>query len=400
MEKNKQNRPTKSKIIPKLKANVERYSNTKETLETLRRAIETAESSLYPNRYNLLQIYHTITKDPHLTALINHRKERIKGLSYSLIKTTVDRIEPKSTQIFSQYWFKNFLDYTLDAIFFGNSLVEVYAAQGEDPDAVSLNLIPREFVIPEAGQIKLSPEQQTGEISYLEAPYDTLTLDISQNLDPKALGALLPVAKYVLFKNEALLNWSQYTEIFGQPLRVATTDSDDIDELDSIASFLANLGRSGYMIKNSSTSVEFLGSDSKGSTTELYADFVDYLDKQVSKAIVGGTMLTDEGSSRSQAEVHERGSLIFTKADMRFVETVINRLLIPKLQNLGIITEKNLLFRFEEPDLATIEEKILIDTFLLEHFEILDRNYFQKRYGVSLRPKNPTELKKAVATDK
>ena len=61
---------------------------------------------------------------------------------------------------------------------------------------------------------------------------------------------------------------------------------------------------SGFGVMDKDDEMEFM--DSSSSKGEAFAVFLDYLDKQISKLVLGGTMISDNGSSRSQSEVHER----------------------------------------------------------------------------------------------
>lgn len=363
------------------KAKREEHFNTKNTLSVLQRAIDTAESIDYPNRYNLLEIYFDIIKDAHLDSVVKHRKTRVKGLEYAVIKQN-GTIDTKATQVFKEAWFSKFLNYTLDAIFYGNSLVEVFNNKGLD-----CVLIPRENVIPEFQEIKYWPSSQNGDIDYSAPIYSKRLVDINNANDNRNLGEYLSVSKLVLLKTEALLNWSQHVELFGQPIRIATTDTQDPVEHQAILKYLAELGRSGYLVKNSATEIEFQSDENKGDSSKMYLEFEKFVNEEISKKILGGTMITDSGSSRSQSEVHLKGSYLYTKEDIAFVERVINNQLLPVLRNMGIISAKGVMFKFREPEILTVDEKIKVDEFLLKHFDVKDITYFNERYGAELEYK-------------
>jgi len=352
------------------------------TLSRYKNAVDTAENILYPNRTELLQIYNDVIKDAHLSSVIKHRKTRIKGLQYNLYKDS-GKTDKQSLNLFTNKSFNKFLEYTLDAMFYGNSLVEIIKdSEGE----IDYALIPRQNVIPEFKRIKYNAYSMNGDIDYSLSQYSNTLVDINNQDDYRNLGELLDVSKLILFKNELLLNWSQYIELFGQPWRVATTDSNDPEEVSSILSSLKDVGRSGYFIKNSQTQLEMIANSTNSQS--LYESFAKYIDEQVSKKILGASMITDDGASNSQAQVHLTSSYIFTKSDIKFVEGVINYQLIPQLVELGYIS-KSVTFAFTEPEILTIDEKIKIDTFLLEHFNINDLEYFNNRYGVSVESKTP-----------
>lgn len=368
MKKIKDTLASKLKQVP--------HFTTKITLQRYKFAVDSAEDVDNPNRYDLLEIYNDIVKDPHLSSLLKHRKTRIKGLQYNLYKES-GRTANKSLTLFQDKSFSKFIEYALDAMFYGNSLIEIQLTD----NGLEYLLIPRYNIIPEKSAIKYYPLTSYPDFYYNELPYSNTLVNINNNDNNKDLGELLDVSKLILFKNEMLLNWSQYIELFGQPWRIATTNSTDPMELDIILQSLKDVGRSGYFIKDANTTLELLANSSNSQS--LYESFAKYIDEQVSKKILGATMITDSGASLSQSQVHLASSYIYTKADIKFIEDVINYQLIPKLTDLGLLTEK-VTFAFTEPEIVSIDEKIRIDTFLLEHFNIKDIEYFENRYGVAV----------------
>jgi len=359
----------------------------KNTLDTYKWAKDTAQSVDYPNRQDLLEIYFDIKDDSHLSSLIKHRKARITGLDYSLIKSN-GKTDDKSTGIFNGMWFVKFLNYALDAMFYGNSLIEL----GRNNGLLKSTLIPRENVIPEFQQIKTYPSAQYGDIDYSSPIYAKRLVDVNNNYDSRDLGDYLSVSKLILFKTEVLLNWGQGIERFAQALIMATLDSQDAEEIARVSSFIEQLGRAGYLVKDSQTEIEFQESKNNASSSTMYKDFETFMNEEISKKIIGGTMITDSGSSRSQSEVHERGSHLYTKADIAFIENTINFQLIPVLQNMGIVNTKGIKFQFNVPEILTREEQIKTDEFLLTNFEVTDINYFISRYNTDLKFKEEEEV--------
>jgi len=350
---------------------------SKITLQKYKHAVDAAEDIDYPNRYDLLQIYNDVVKDPHLASVLKHRKTRIKGLQFNLYKES-GKTAKNTLKLFSTEEFKKFLDYAIDSIFYGNSLIEIFPNSDGTFDYV---LIPRNNVVPEKEGIKIYPINPSPNIYYSDTKYSNTLVDINNNNNNRDLGELLDISKLVLFKNELLLNWSQYIELFGQPWRVATTNTTDPLEVNAILDSLKNVGRSGYFIKDSQTQLELIGNSSNPQS--LFNSFADYIDSQVSKRILGASMITDDGSSMSQSKVHLSSSYIYTKADILFLEDVINYQLIPQLTELGYINE-SVTFAFTEPEILSIDEKLKVDQFLLDNFNLSDVSYFEDRYGTSL----------------
>jgi phage gp29-like protein len=96
-----------------------------------------------------------------------------------------------------------------------------------------------------------------------------------------------------LFKNYVLKDWITFAEIFGQPLRLGkygpgATSADK----QALLSAVANIGTDAAAIIPDSMLIEFTEARQTG-RAELYERFCEYLDRQVSKAVLGQTLTTD-----------------------------------------------------------------------------------------------------------
>jgi len=357
----------------------------KYTMRTYAYALDSAESMDNPNRYNLLELYEDILRDTHLSSAIRARKANVLGLNYSLIKGN-GKADKKATEMLYATWFKKFLNYVIDAKFYGFTLVELINKNG----TLDVNLIPRVNVIPESEMIKIYPYTYMGDFSYKAKGYKNV-ISVYNDYNKRNLGELLEVTKLIMYKSETFGNWSQYTELFGQPVRVGTTNAQDPDTLGKLEYDLQNMGRSGYILKDSQTAIELLEAGG-GTGADTFEKLINTINSEVSKRIVGGTMVSDDGSSKSQSEVHERGFNLITKADIQFVEAIVNDELLPILKSNGLVGKQVSYFKFDEPEIMTIDEKIKVDTFLLEHFEITDKEYFNARYGAPIEVKEQSEI--------
>ena len=120
-------------------------------------------------------------------------------------------------------------------------------------------------------------------------------------------GLAYSVATMYLLKSIAVRDWFAYGELFGLPIRVGkygqNATDDDIRTLeDAIAALAADAGC--VIPESMDISLEMPTSGGGSAGPQLFVGQADWCDRQVSKAVVGQTMTTDDGSSRSQAEVH------------------------------------------------------------------------------------------------
>jgi phage gp29-like protein len=141
-----------------------------------------------------------------------------------------------------------------------------------------------------------------------------------------------------LFKNYVLKDWVTFSEVFGQPLRLGkyhpgATEADK----QALLTAVANIGTDAAAILPDSMVIEFVEARRTGST-DLYEKFCDYIDRQVSKAVLGQTLTTEmphQGGSRAAAQVHQTVRRDILGSDVRRLSETLTRDLVKPLVDLN-----------------------------------------------------------------
>jgi phage gp29-like protein len=141
-----------------------------------------------------------------------------------------------------------------------------------------------------------------------------------------------------LFKNYVLKDWVTFAEVFGQPLRLGKYGAGATDaDKQSLLSAVANIGTDAAAIIPDSMLIEFTEARQTGSA-ELYERFCEYLDRQVSKAVLGQTLTTElprGGGSRAAAQVHDEVRHDILASDARRLGATLTRDLVKPLVDLN-----------------------------------------------------------------
>ena len=134
-----------------------------------------------------------------------------------------------------------------------------------------------------------------------------------------------------MFKAFSNRDWSIFIQNYGQPIRVGkwgqgATPADKA----SLFRAIANIGGDMAAMIPASMEIEFVESKSVGASSDMYKVRVDFIDQQVSKAVLGQTATTDSitgglGSGKEHRQVQED----IERADAKQIGAVINRDLIP-----------------------------------------------------------------------
>lgn len=140
-------------------------------------------------------------------------------------------------------------------------------------------------------------------------------------------GGLARVActAYML-KSYTVRDWMAFMEVFGMPIRLGKYGPDATDDdRKELLRALTNIGTDAAAAIPASMLIEFVETTKAAGGDKLFQGAADWLDRQVSKVVLGQTMTTDDGSSRAQAQVHDGVRLDLRQADARQVSATINR---------------------------------------------------------------------------
>ncbi|MEI4195234.1 DUF935 domain-containing protein [Roseovarius sp. E0-M6] len=133
-----------------------------------------------------------------------------------------------------------------------------------------------------------------------------------------------------LFKKYTERDWAIFTQTYGQPIRVGKYGPGASEQdRDTLFRAVADIGGDCAAIIPESMMLEFVEAKNVGSSTDHYERRADWLDKQISKLVLGQTSTTDAevgglGSGKEHREVQE----VIETADCSALQAILNRDLI------------------------------------------------------------------------
>ncbi|RJF70882.1 DUF935 domain-containing protein [Rhodopseudomonas palustris] len=138
-----------------------------------------------------------------------------------------------------------------------------------------------------------------------------------------------------MFKAFTLRDWAIFTQVFGQPVRVGkypagTTAADK----DTLFRAVANIAGDCAAIIPESMAIEFIRNEGFNATGDLYVKRVDWLDQQMSKAVLGQTATTDAiAGGHAVGQEHRQVQEDIERADAKALSAILNRdLVLPWIQ--------------------------------------------------------------------
>ncbi|KAF0676747.1 DUF935 domain-containing protein [Profundibacterium mesophilum] len=288
-------------------------------------------------------------RDPHYFAVMGTRKRAVSGIAPRVIpagedtpsKTIAAAVEAR---IAEHEGFSDLVEALLDAIGKGFSLVEI------DWRRTGAQWWPEDFIHVDPRFVTF--DRETGrELRLVDEadPVDGIALEPFRFMRHVARmksglafrGGIARVAAFGwMCKAYGLKDWVAFVETYGLPLRLGRYDAGATkDDVAALYRAVANIGTDAAAVLPRSMEIDFTDTKATGGD-RVFENLARYVDEQVSKAVLGQTMTSDDGSSMAQAQVHNEVRHDIASADARAVGNTINRDLVRPFVDLNFGVQK------------------------------------------------------------
>lgn len=268
-------------------------------------------------------VYRDILRDDQVFSTLQQRIGAVVSRDWNVIAG--DESDPRSVeaaerfnQTLERIGWDRITRMMLYATFYGYSVAEIIWKVSSDGfwdfDAIKVKH-GRRFRWDEQNRLRLltSTDTTTGEL-LPDRKFWTHAVGADNDDEPYGMGLAHWLYWPVLFKRNGLRFWNIYLDKFGTPTAVAKyprgSSRQDIQNL--LASLQAMATDSGIVVPEG-IAIELLNAARSG--VGDFATLYDKMDAAITKIILSQTMTTDNGSSRSQAEVHGDVKLEVVKTD-------------------------------------------------------------------------------------
>ena len=315
-------------------------------------AYEDAKDFQIQCRNELIEIYETMEIDSHISAIVETISNNITQRDFFVLSG--DEINEEKTELFESSWFDDFLSIALDTTNWGYTGIQL--GDVVDDKFSSIRSIPRQNIKPETNMLKIDSFSRDGDFSLDDEPYKTWVISLFPQLpgDQYKLGKFNKIAKMFILKREVIQFWGIYNELFGNPYRVMKTNIRDETRRENAQNAMKEMSAAAFSVIDLDDDIEFItSSGSSGMGFQTFQSFIDFANKEMSKSLLGSTMVLDDGSSRSQSEVHLLNTKAFINARAKWIVNVINDELIPRMAKIGFPINEDDKFMWKEEDKMT-----------------------------------------------
>lgn len=270
-------------------------------------------------------------RDLHYAAVLSVRKRQVAGLDIDVVAAGDDAESIRDAdlvrEVIGRDEFQDELVDMLDAIGKGFSSSEIIWDTSEGqwlPRAIRWT-DPRHFEFD-----RVDPEQIYLRGDAGPEPLKPLSWIVHRAKVKSGLtirGGIARAAAWAfLFKSFTIKDWAIFVEAYGHPLRLGKygPDASDADK-DVLLRAVSAIGADFAATVPDSMTIDFIKADVSGSH-ELYEKRADWLDRQISKLVLGQTGTTDAiAGGHAVGRVHDRVRDDIEKADARQLAATLTR---------------------------------------------------------------------------
>lgn len=289
-------------------------------------------------------------RDLHYAAVLGTRKRGVSGLTpvVEAAGETDDQLKQAQDirDLVKNPAFGELLDDALDALGKGFSVVEIMWSKGEKwtPEQFIWR-DPRFFRFDQADPTKLRLLTDTN--AYPGDPLQPYKFIVHmprlKSGIPIRGGLARLVAAAYMCKAYAVTDWVAFSEVFGMPLRLGRYGPGATEgDISKLINAVANLGTDAAAVLPDSMRIDFQEAGNRTGGGDLFKGLAEYLDRLISKAVLGQTASTEGtagklGNEQAQAEVRADIQI----ADARALCDTINRDLVKPYIDLNYGPQKS-----------------------------------------------------------
>lgn len=311
-------------------------------------AIEEMERGRFQHRVKIQKLYLNTAENGFVKACVDKRKDltMLRKWTFTdsngnqndnVLSIFCDNINGRVT---NKKWFEDFLSHSLDAMYYGYSLI--YIGDVENSEIKNTTLYKRILVSPDRFCIG-NYEYSLGGTNFIEnkeyAPYHAyIQTRNTTGTSPCGYGIFFEVSIYEILLRNLLGFNGDYVEVNIAPFRQVKTVKTEENEREELFQQALNMASNGVAVTDPSDEIIFHPTNS-GTGYNAYDNFEKRLEAKIAQLILGhadamssipGKLGNDNGESPAQKALEDKQSV-----DGTFITDVVNNLLIPKLRFMG-----------------------------------------------------------------
>lgn len=279
-------------------------------------AAESANNKIIQNRVNLYDHYeHTLLFDNHVCSLLEKRLDNIANKK--LVVLDGDNPVEDLSYFLKSPKFRAFLKDLVMSRFWGFSVFEFDRVEYDSKFWFDYKKLPNKHINPFRKEV-LTHQFDSEGISFADAD-DVLFVG-----DENDLGILLQVTLLSIYRRYGMFNYANYVDLASENFTILKARGiGDDDSWEKLENNFKERSGGGAVELPEGADLE-TENNSSPSQNALFDNYTKMLKEELAVLLLGQTMTSEDGSSRSQAEVHQDEQESKYKGDEEYVLDVLN----------------------------------------------------------------------------
>lgn len=369
-----------------------KMARIKQDTKSWREAIDEMERPFNPFRVKQQQMYLDTILNTHVKACIERRKDLTMLRDWEVCGANGE-VNENIEALLDTTWFNRFLSHSLDALFFGYSLIELGDITNNQFKGIKVTK--RWNISPDRHVVSNLTYNLSG-TPFLDEPWSDWHVYVSIPNDigtsECGYGILYEVALCEIFLRNLTGFNGDYIELFSQPIRVGKTNKTEEAERGQFEQALKDMGSSSYILLDAmDDEVTLVESSNSGTSWKSYENFEMRLQKAISKVILGHADALDSTSGKLGATQGEESPIYQAMEDKQskdgyFICDIVNNELFPRMRKLGFNIPDDVVFCFKN-DHEKHEHNDRVISQAVEIYKAgmqMDSQYFEEQTGIKL----------------
>ena len=262
-------------------------------------AVSGAESKIVQNRVPYYDhILQMLTVDSFVTSMLEKRLDNINNKRLILVDRNSNEELEQYSDFFEAPKFRQFKrDYLLTQ-FWGFSLFEFHKTDFRGQKWFDYYRYPNKHVNPYTGEILKHQFDKNG--VKVVGKY----INYSFVGDPDSLGMFVQLCLLSIYKRYIMFDYAKYIDLASENFVTMLVKSySDANAADQLRRALKNRASGGVLERPEGLEVDFANMSSSQQNA-LFENAIKMIKEEIMILVLGQTMTTEDGSSRSQSEVH------------------------------------------------------------------------------------------------
>lgn len=331
-----------------------------------------------------ISVYRDLKIDSHLSAVLTKRKTGVESMEWEIRGNGASkRIVKFFENLFNELELPDIMTKILDCVYFG---YQPFLINWDLKDGMRIPRLedrpPDYFFFDTANKLRIRTKDSVGVEAdpriFITAVYN------GDYLNPYGDRVAKKVFWPVTFKRGGMKFWLKMTEKYGMPFAVGRVPKNS-DKLmrEKLASMLHNMVQDAVAVINDDESIDLKEAGGKSASSQLYKDFANFLNYEISKAVltvVNTVELGDSGSyAASETQFHGEGKL--NVSDTKLIIKFFNKLIrLTTDINFGPLAIAPKFSQYEATDIdKNLAER---DNILTQQGVKFTKEYYKKNYNL------------------